>query len=268
MTTGKKSPKRFMKPNASSAMPREGTPSITMAMPRKKNTDALTFRFWKKKRTDLVGPMISMTPDRYSRLPMANSFLSKNMTTPSREKARPKAVNPMPILRTSVMANGADMFVLFCFVRPGAQRWRCCAAPRVLTSGCLVSLLSPLLLSRVVLSRHVVCRRALMASAHSFSLSQHTLLVLGRNFSVSHTLLAYRSKCQQTYLNSNSDLFPNYCRLFDILYSSPTRVYTLCTYHDMPIAAPSLGPRLLVDKPVAHDVDETSTRSLPIRHRH
>lgn len=169
MTTGKKSPKRFMKPNASNAIPMMGSPSKTMAMPTKKNTDALTFRFWKKKRTDLVGPMISMTPVRYSRLPMASSFLSNSRTTPSREKARPKAVSPMPILRTSVMANGADMlFFFFRSTRSAAVATLC--SPKGLDWSLFSFLFSLLFESCRFLSRHVACRRALVASAHYVSL--------------------------------------------------------------------------------------------------
>lgn len=111
ITTGKKSPKRLMKPNTSIPIPITGLPSRTMAMPRKKKTDAFAFRLWKKNRTDRVGPIMSITPARYNTLPMASRPLSKNKVTPRRVNASPKAVSPMPIFRTSVMANGEDISV-------------------------------------------------------------------------------------------------------------------------------------------------------------
>lgn len=52
-----------------------------------------------------------MTPAKYKTFPMARSPVSKNMATPRTEKARPNAVRPIPIFRTSLIANGADMVV-------------------------------------------------------------------------------------------------------------------------------------------------------------
>lgn len=109
MTTGKKSPNKLTNPNASKPIPITGNPRSTITIPKKKNTEAFIFRFWKKKRTDRVGPMMRVTPDRYNTFPIANNPLSKKNAIPNIVNASPNAVNPIPILRTSVMAKGDDM---------------------------------------------------------------------------------------------------------------------------------------------------------------
>lgn len=97
ITTGKKSPNKFINPNASIAIPTNGYFKKTRIIPPRNAKVPRIFSFREKKLRVLATPIINNRPDRNKILPIASSPPSKNNKTPRNMKNSPKAVNPTPI---------------------------------------------------------------------------------------------------------------------------------------------------------------------------